>query len=345
MMRNLQPTIHTSKDGLIIHSLYGTFTLHEPIIQELIATPTFARLKLVHQYGIGYFVGPKKGQPYTRFDHSIGVFLLLHKFNAPLPEQIAGLLHDVSHTVFSHVGDLVFSHSSYSDSYQDEIHSWFINQTEIPAILHKYGLDVDTILHKNEEFIMLEQPRPNICADRLEYTLYSGYLDKLLTYDQVHAILADLAFADGNWYFTDVALAKLFATASLTLTEHHYAAIWNTVTYYWVALALQRATYLNFITHRELHFATDAQIWQRLQELTDPYIAYLVGNLNKCDGKAVVSDKNDFDIHIKPKMRGINPWVKVDGQYKRLTKIDAGYKDEFERVKDLTYKGLYVKFY
>jgi len=52
--------------------------------------------------------------PTTRFDHSVGVMLLIRKLGAGsspasalLKEQVAALLHDVSHTAFSHVIDYV----------------------------------------------------------------------------------------------------------------------------------------------------------------------------------------------------------------------------------------------
>ena len=45
----------------------------------------------------------------TRFEHSLGVFALLRRLRAPRREQVAGLLHDISHTAFSHAVDFVFT--------------------------------------------------------------------------------------------------------------------------------------------------------------------------------------------------------------------------------------------
>ncbi len=72
---------------------------------------------------------------------------------ASLDEQIAGLLHDVSHTVFSHVGDFVFNFESKKDAYQDSCHEWFLKKYGIEEILSKHGFTVDQVLHKSGKFL------------------------------------------------------------------------------------------------------------------------------------------------------------------------------------------------
>src|SRR5271170_653561 len=100
----------------MVETDYGTFVVTEPVLLELFDSESLARLKKIHQYGVNYFV--KKGSPwYSRYEHSVGVWALLRRFGASLEEQVAGLLHDLSHTVFSHVGDLVFKReSAYTSS-------------------------------------------------------------------------------------------------------------------------------------------------------------------------------------------------------------------------------------
>lgn len=68
--------------------------------------------------GISQFRIPDKyyfKDNYSRFEHSIGVMVLLGKLGASQEEQIAGLLHDVSHKAFSHVYDWVVVDYSGSD--------------------------------------------------------------------------------------------------------------------------------------------------------------------------------------------------------------------------------------
>ncbi len=123
-----------------IETFYGTIEVSEPVLLEIIESKPMQRLKGVHQYGISYYTTHR--EEYNRFDHSVGVFAILRLKGASLHEQIAGLLHDVSHTVFSHAGDYVYNPTTPQESYQDDIHSWFLQKYGIGEILKKHGVTI-----------------------------------------------------------------------------------------------------------------------------------------------------------------------------------------------------------
>ena len=52
-------------------------------------------------------------RPTTHFEHSLGAFILVRRLDAALDEQIAALLHDASHTAFSHVHALRYEGIDY----------------------------------------------------------------------------------------------------------------------------------------------------------------------------------------------------------------------------------------
>ncbi|AIE78503.1 Deoxyguanosinetriphosphate triphosphohydrolase [Bacillus cereus] len=85
---------------IISDVLYREFEVDQ-IVEELIVSKSVQRLKGMHQNGASYLINGKWNV--TRFDHSVGVMLLIKKLGGSVEEQIAGLLHDVSHTAFSHV--------------------------------------------------------------------------------------------------------------------------------------------------------------------------------------------------------------------------------------------------
>ena len=115
-------------------SIYGEFII-EPVLEELINTKEVQRLKNIHQGGASYLVNPDWNV--TRYEHSIGVMLLIRIMGGSIQEQIAGLLHDISHTAFSHVVD--FALENKDENYHEKIFENIIENSMIPYILKNYG--------------------------------------------------------------------------------------------------------------------------------------------------------------------------------------------------------------
>ena len=183
-----------------IDTFYGPIDVEEPVLLELIESPAFQRLKCIHQYGVGYYT--THPEEYTRYDHSMGVFAVLRMKNCSLEEQIAGLLHDVSHTIFSHVGDWIFGKHGQEKDYQNEIHAHFLSKSGLGTILEKYHFTIDQVL-PGENFPALEQKLPNLCADRIDYNIQGAYHQGFITYEEAQKIFEDLQFAAGNWISTE----------------------------------------------------------------------------------------------------------------------------------------------
>ena len=159
--------ILTNLKTINLETIYGNFEINDPVIIELLSHPMMLRLKNIRQYGVNYYV--IKSETYHRYEHSVGVYLLLKKYGASLKEQVAGLLHDVSHTVFSHVGEWIFDHKDGLSSYQDDNHDSFLKATGFAEILEKHGFTLASINHKHNNFSLLEQDLPDLCLDRIEY--------------------------------------------------------------------------------------------------------------------------------------------------------------------------------
>ena len=100
-------------------TFFGNFDVEEPVLIELLESNAMQRLKKINQYGVATFTTHREN--YSRYDHSLGVFAILRMNQAPIKEQVAGLIHDVSHTVFSHVGDWIFKKEYQDKDYQNFI--------------------------------------------------------------------------------------------------------------------------------------------------------------------------------------------------------------------------------
>lgn len=324
---------------------YGYFAAH-PVIQELIDSPAMQRIKHVRQYGVVHYIVPQKFE-YTRFDHSVGVWALLKAKGACLEEQIAGLLHDASHTVFSHVGDQLFKNNSDKSSYQDNIHEWFLRKMGVEQVLSKYGITLEQVLHKSGDHKALEQDLPDVCADRLEYNLQAGLLTDMLTKEEVMTLFNDAQFDGEHWFFTNVALAKKLGDVSLFNSKYVWGGIDTHVLDVWAAQALQRALDIKLLTLDDVHFSTDDVVWEKLKKSEDSELATtmnkLIGHKDSKLFKNVALAQADYSITIK--CRGINPLIKVeDGSLKRLIDCDVVYKASYDAVKTELKNGLGLAF-
>ncbi len=88
-------------------SIYGTIDLEETA-SRVIETKEFQRLNTIKQLGFTYLVFP--GATHSRFEHSLGTHYLAREASTRLglverditEVSLAGLLHDVGHSPFSH---------------------------------------------------------------------------------------------------------------------------------------------------------------------------------------------------------------------------------------------------
>lgn len=328
----------TSKE-IQLETLYGTIKVTDPLIIDLLESVPMQRIKKIDQHGVVYF--QKNSPTFNRYEHCIGVYYLLKQFNLPLIEQAAGLVHDVSHTVFSHLSDLIFEHDDVNDPYQDSIHYWYLEKSNLRSVVSKYNYTLEH-LSIHDDYFGLEQPLPDICADRLEYNLHTGYAFNLLTKADIQIILNDLSFEDNKWFFKTPSIAKKFASLSLYFTEHFWGEDSKVSIYKFASLAVQRAINLNLISFDDIHFSNDAAVLEKLQESSDSLIQSYLSKCSHIKNNYKIGSKEDYNYLYHPKFRGINPLVKVDGYLVRLSSLDQDFAEEFQRVKEQTKQGLFL---
>jgi len=316
---------------------YGIVNIQEPILVELLHSKAIQRLKGIHQYGVSCYACPTEA--YSRYDHSVGVLALLKRYGFSLDEQITGLLHDTSHTVFSHVGDFVFKGGDTKGAYQDDIHLWYLNNSGLVDILSKYGYTPQAVHPSGGKFLGLEQELPALCADRIEYNLQGGFRRGLLTQEDVDTILSDLHYDHPHWYFSDPDSAKKLAKVSLNLTEHQWGSPWALLIYTWTSEAIKQAMATDVITMDDFHFSVDDHIWYRLVASTDPIIKENIDKVLNFERHYSLTDLDTADVVVYGKFRGLDPLVLTTAGLKLLTEVDASFAEEYYRTKAVMHHG------
>ena len=329
-----------------VKTVFGPITL-DGVLFKIYNMEHMQRLKGIDQSGTtAYWSGVAKfGKlpKFNRLEHSLDVLWLVKHYGGDLKEQIAALMHDISHTAFSHVADVVFGVANY----QDTIHEWFLQQTEIAKLISGLDLVKKDILPENPEFKRLEQPLPDMCADRIAYNIHTAILLKIINDKVAKAIADNLRFEDGKWYFTSRKIAKKFATISLILTEHFWGSADNAVVYHITSLILKRAFLLQRVTSQDMNFGTDQQILDKLNACDDPTIKRYIAKA-KFVSKAyrILKDgEGTPDFVPKPKFRGVDPWVysKHTKKFSRLSDLDKVFANKFKRVKELCANGMKIQ--
>lgn len=324
-----------------ISTFYGVLEVNEPVLLELIESTPMQRLKGVHQYGIAYY--NSFNEEYNRYDHSLGVFAILRMKGCSLHEQIAGLLHDVSHTVFSHVGDFIFNGASHQDSYQDTVHEVFFKKYGLEEILKKHGISIKEILPKNPQFTALEQELPNLCADRIDYNLQGAFHRGTLTKKEIMEIIEDLQFKENKWVGTKPHLMKKVVQFSVCMSRDCWGSAENYLQSKLLAEAISKSLHLGHLCMEDIHFGRDDVVWKKLNESPDPMIQNKLLQIKNVKSHFSLVDEETKDLHVCMKFRGVDPWMEVNGKRERITEIDKELACEYESVKTLMKKGWNIK--
>jgi HD superfamily phosphohydrolase len=302
----------------VIDPLHGRVTLTEPLLVDLLASPAVRRLRGVHLGGITGLL--RIAPTATRFEHSIGTLLLVRRLGGSLKEQAAALLHDVSHTAFSHVVDFLFD-SPRRQGFHDDVKETYVADTDIPQICARHDIDWRLLLDERR-FAILEQPAPRLCADRIDYGLRDAVGLGLLELDEARTLLERLTLFQGRVVMDDIGAARRFAEVYLRCDERLWSNLRDVGLYELTARALRRGLEVGAVQRGHL-WTTDEELWARLWAHPDPELRRLLGLVS--GQTTFLLDPRRPDFHIRPKARTVDPEVQRGAAVRPLSEVDAEY--------------------
>ncbi len=309
--------------------IYGSLSFSEPVLLDLLGSQAVQRLRQVLQHGSTALLGLTK--PITRQEHSIGAMILVRGLGASLKEQIAALLHDISHTAFSHVIDFVFA-AHGAESYHEQKKRHWVSRSDLPAILGRYGLDWEDFL-ADEPFPLLEQPSPRLCADRLDYFLRDAEALGIVTREEIRKAREDLVVSDGRIAVRTVEVARWLGYRYLDTDEASWSNPGMLLLYELTARAIRSALTRGVLREEDL-WTGDVALWKQLQTTEDEVVARDVALLVRRPRFAV--DEVSPTIQIQRRVRTIDPDVLSLGRLQRLSEIDPEFRqfrEEYIRTK------------
>ena len=167
---------------------------------SLVDTDPYQRLRWIKQLGSANLVYP--GANHTRLEHSIGVSHLSKQMaiqsGVPNDEihliSIAGLLHDLGHSPYSHLADELPFGKDHVEVTQD-----IINDSQISDIFHKQGIDTNEIcnlIKGNHKYGSLISG--DIDGDRLDYLIRDSHYTGVKTGVDAGRLITKMSFSNNE---------------------------------------------------------------------------------------------------------------------------------------------------
>ncbi|TPX44815.1 hypothetical protein SeMB42_g03507 [Synchytrium endobioticum] len=330
------------------------------------------RLDTVNQAGNVVFLPQfKPHKPVTRLEHSIGCALLVKRLGGDHTQQVAALLHDITHRAFSHVADVLYKDrlKANQDSYHEVNVSEFVNlQTDLPNFFSQS--DLKSLIDLSQHPIV-EQPTPTMCADRIDYFLRDviawqvdcpeiGLVDNLTRRKWVDEFVDSLTVAsDGIMATTDVKLGVEASILFMCLNDQAYISKESVGVYQLTAVLLKKAIAYGIIADVDLDVKGDQEIWNAVKEgcggHRDMTKIWTILNSEKTEYLIVECNDNVQDgwtkiaSNLQLKMRYVDPHIVSSVNKETARKASAMDSRLRQTLSEYRYKGLkkwdvYYKF-
>ncbi len=285
-----------------IDRVYGEVAVDDPEVLALISGPTFRRLAGIKQAGPSALAFPFK--QVTRYEHSLGVYVLLGRLGASRKERIAGLLHDISHTAFSHAVDFVFS--SEQQDHHEKLKPEFLHRTDLAGPLEALGYSPEDF-YDDAIYPLLEQPLPWLCADRLDYFFRDSLACGVTTSEEIRRYLDHLTVVGGRSIaFIDAQVAREATDRFAMMNRDWWASPTEAFIYNEFADAL-RAGFDCGVLDEGAFLSDDQSVLLKLQGSGNPSVLAKLNRVLHFRAELIA----DFEPKVRPKTRWIDPPVVV----------------------------------
>ncbi len=292
--------------------VYGDSVVDDQGLLALIDCPTYQRLQGIKQAGPSALAFPFK--QVTRFEHCLGVYLLLRRLGATRREQVAGLLHDLSHTAFSHAVDFIYE--SDEQNHHEDLKPRFLRRPDILEALGRLGygpeeFDDDSI------YPILERRLPRLCADRVDYFLRDSLACGVTDRPTATVILNHLTVVGDEIVFTDISIAQKAADLFAVMNRDWWASPTEAFIYNEFAEVIRRGFHLGLLQERDL-LEDDTTVLTKLDQSEDPKIFGSLARIRNFNPSYL----DGYEVKVPPKVRWIDPMVQSGAKLCALSECD-----------------------
>lgn len=299
-------------------------------LNEYIQLPLLQRLS-----GIGLLCGSdwtrlfKNRFYYSRLDHSIGVALITWHFTRSKEEAIAGLLHDISTPVFSHVSDFRNGDALTQTATEGPTKTLIRSDKELMALLARDNIPVERV-EDYHLYPVADNEIPRLSADRLEYMYPSGMaLEGSWTMDEIKATYNDISVLENEdgqkeLGFNSLEVAELYCS-KFCMTGHILQLNEDKICLQLLGQIMNQAEKENILCEKDFMTLSEKEVLDKIEaadcskEFKRLYRTFR--NMEKVLHTQEALDSSEyFCLKLDVKQRYINPLLKTKSGIVRLNK-------------------------
>ncbi len=318
---------------------------------EFANTPAMLRLKDIGMNcGCEYtkFKYFKNCESYSRYDHSMGVALIIWHFTKDKTQSIAGLFHDIATPVFAHTIDFMNGEHEKQESTEEKTEELIAGSKEIVELLKKHNIQLEEVCDYHK-YPIADNKSPKLSADRLEYSLGNMVNYGFESIERAKAFYDDLIVAKNEdceieLVFQNEELAKAFTKAVLKnskvyVSDEDRFAMQRLADIVKYAIN-EKIVSINDLHKTESYFISKLTSDSRTKALWSQFISYSKVKTSKVapaklrSSKSIPSEDSDLWMNISAKKRYINPYVQNKG---RLCDISAEIAREIKAFTDYSF--------
>lgn len=310
-------------------------------LKKYIELPIMQRLS-----GIGLLCGTdwtslyKNRFFYSRLDHSVGVALIIWNFTKDKTQTIAGLLHDVSTTVFSHVSDFRKGDALTQTSTEEPTTKMILSDSALCKLLESDGIEPKDVVDYHI-YPIADNEIPSLSADRLEYMYPSGLaLDGSWTFEEIAKTYNDLIILKNEENkeelgFKTIEMAELYCK-KFCMIGHILQLNENKLSLQLLSQIMSKAVELDVLQEEDFMTLSESKIIEKIESfiskktlsMEEQKFATMYNTFRRMTKVEHTNQKlpedEYFCVSLKVKQRYINPLVKVGAnsqQAKRLSEV------------------------
>ena len=270
---------------------------------------------------------------YSRFDHSMGVGLIVWHFTEDMEQAAAALLHDVATPAFAHVVDFLHGDHVKQESTESATEDVIRRSMEICGLLQEHNIPLDAVKDYHR-YPVADNDSPRLSADRLEYTLGNAVNYKIITREQAAAFYEDLTvsqneFCESELMFRSPETGYAFAAAALECGKIYVSAP-NRYAMQSLADLLKTAIQRRILAEADL-YARESDVIDRLAE-SEMLVRWEEFRSYR---EVVQADRPGNDgrwLRVVAKKRFIDPYVLGVG---RVSEIFPDFREQLNAFRNL----------